>query len=68
MAQQSARAGVQVVIEIEEPEPGHTHVTLTQTGIPEEDKFGNHDVLGTTEKGWRDLIFYRIRAVFGFGL
>jgi hypothetical protein len=57
-----------VVIEIAEPEPGHTVVTLTQTGVPDEDKFGNHDVVNTTEQGWRNLIFHRIRAVFGFGL
>jgi activator of HSP90 ATPase len=57
-----------VVIEIAEQEPGHTVVTLTQTGVPDEDKFGNHDVVNTTEQGWRNLIFHRIRAVFGFGL
>jgi hypothetical protein len=59
---------MQVIIEIEEPEPGHTTLTLTQTGIPEEDKFGNHDVVGNTEGGWKNLIFYKIRAVFGYGL
>jgi hypothetical protein len=57
-----------VVIDIDESEPGHTKLSLTQTGIPEEDKYGNHDVVGTTENGWKNLIFYKIRAVFGYGL
>ena len=59
---------MQVVIDIEEPEPGHTKVKLTQTGVPHEDKFGNHTVADTTEHGWRNLIFYKIKAVFGYGL
>lgn len=59
---------VQVTLAIDEPEPGHTVVQLTQEGIPEEDKFGNHDVIGTTEHGWRQLIFFKIKAVFGYGI
>jgi activator of HSP90 ATPase len=59
---------LQVVIDIDESEPGLTKLTLTQTGIPEEDRYGNHDVVGTTENGWKNLIFYKIRAVFGYGL
>jgi hypothetical protein len=59
---------VQVTLDIDEPEPGHTNVTMTQEGIPDEDKFGNHDVVGTTEKGWQQLIFFKIKAVFGYGI
>lgn len=63
-----ARIYSKVVIELEEPEPGHTKITITQVGIPEEDQYGNRDVVGTTENGWRNLIIHRIKAVFGYGL
>jgi activator of HSP90 ATPase len=33
-----------VELAMEEPEPGATVLRLTQTEIPEEDRFGNHDV------------------------
>ena len=38
-----------------------------QTGIPDADRFGNHDVVGVTEAGWRQQVFDRIRRVFGYG-
>ncbi|KAF2584409.1 hypothetical protein F2Q70_00037457 [Brassica cretica] len=57
-----------VRITFEEPEPGVTIVNLTHTDIPEEDRYGNATVVENTERGWRDLIFHRIRAVFGFGI
>eukprot|EP00238_Polyblepharides_amylifera_P008923 CAMPEP_0196581100 /NCGR_PEP_ID=MMETSP1081-20130531/32395_1 /TAXON_ID=36882 /ORGANISM="Pyramimonas amylifera, Strain CCMP720" /LENGTH=334 /DNA_ID=CAMNT_0041901201 /DNA_START=104 /DNA_END=1105 /DNA_ORIENTATION=+ len=41
-----------VTITFKEPEPGNTIVALLQTGIPDEDKFGNHNVLDQTEHGW----------------
>ncbi|KAL8213797.1 hypothetical protein R6Q57_003246 [Mikania cordata] len=53
---------------LEEPEPGVTVVKLTQTDVPEEDRYGNSTVVENTERGWRDLIFHKIRAVFGFGV
>ncbi|OIV95458.1 hypothetical protein TanjilG_06920 [Lupinus angustifolius] len=53
---------------LEEPEPGVTVVKLTHTDVPEEDRYGNATVVENTERGWRDLIFQRIRAVFGFGI
>ncbi|KAL4587563.1 hypothetical protein LXL04_000435 [Taraxacum kok-saghyz] len=53
---------------LEEPEPGVTVVKLTQTDVPEEDRYGNATVVENTERGWRDLIFHKIRAVFGFGV
>lgn len=56
-----------VTITFKEPEPGNTTMTLVQTGIPYEDKFGNHNVIDQTEHGWKNLIFGRMRTVFGFG-
>ncbi|KAF8403929.1 hypothetical protein HHK36_012036 [Tetracentron sinense] len=52
----------------DEPEPGVTIVKLTQTDVPEEDRYGNSTVVENTERGWRELIFNKIRAVFGFGM
>lgn len=58
----------QVEIILEEPEEGTTVLTLVHSGIPEEDQFGNEGVFETTANGWKQQIFHRIRAVFGFGL
>ena len=58
----------QVRITLEEPQEGTTVLHLTHSGIPEEDGFGNEDVLETTTNGWKQQIFHKIRAVFGFGL
>ncbi|KAF9597244.1 hypothetical protein IFM89_016385 [Coptis chinensis] len=57
-----------VRIAFDEPEPGYTVIKLKQTGVPEEDRYGNSTVVENTERGWRDLIFNKIRAVFGFGI
>lgn len=57
-----------VKLTFEEPEPGVTIVKLVQTDVPEEDRYGNETVVENTERGWRDLIFHKIRAIFGFGL
>ncbi|XP_052176022.1 uncharacterized protein LOC127790517 [Diospyros lotus] len=57
-----------VRLAFDEPEPGITVVKLTHTDVPEEDRYGNATVVENTERGWRDLIFHKIRAVFGFGL
>ncbi|KAL6145347.1 PREDICTED: activator of 90 kDa heat shock protein ATPase homolog [Fragaria vesca subsp. vesca] len=57
-----------VTLAMDEPEPGLTVVKLTHVDIPEEDRYGNATVVENTERGWRDLIFQRIRAVFGFGI
>lgn len=56
-----------VTIDIAEPERGNTRVELTQTGIPLADKFGNETVFETTENGWKNLIWGRIRQCFGYG-
>ncbi|XP_039013431.1 activator of 90 kDa heat shock protein ATPase homolog [Hibiscus syriacus] len=52
----------------DEPEPGVTIIKLTHSDVPEEDRYGNATVVENTERGWRDLIFNKIRAVFGFGI
>ncbi|XP_031103637.1 activator of 90 kDa heat shock protein ATPase homolog [Ipomoea triloba] len=57
-----------VRLTFDEPEPGVTVVKLTHTDVPEEDRYGNETVVENTERGWRDLIFHKIRAVFGFGI
>jgi len=59
---------LQVHIVLEEPSQGTTILKLTHTGIPEEDSFGNGNVLETTTSGWKQQIFHKIRAVFGYGL
>ncbi|GER25931.1 activator of 90 kDa heat shock protein ATPase-like protein [Striga asiatica] len=57
-----------VRLTFDEPESGVTVVRLTHTDVPEEDRYGNATVVENTERGWRDLIFHKIRAVFGFGI
>ncbi|KAK3227177.1 hypothetical protein Dsin_007039 [Dipteronia sinensis] len=57
-----------VRLTLDEPEPGVTVVKLIHTDIPEEDRYGNATVVENTERGWRDLILNKIRAVFGFGI
>ncbi|XP_022766835.1 activator of 90 kDa heat shock protein ATPase homolog 1-like [Durio zibethinus] len=57
-----------VRLDFDEPEPGVTIIKLTHTDVPEEDRYGNATVVENTERGWRDLIFNKIRAVFGFGI
>ena len=51
-----------------ESDRGNTRVSLVQTGVPEEDKFGNGNVYEQTERGWRENIFHRIRTTFGYGV
>ena len=40
---------------------------LVQDNVPETDGFGNESVMDTTETGWKEQIFERIRQVFGYG-
>ena len=56
-----------VEITIEEPDKGNVVLKLKQTGVPETDKFGNGDVIGNVEAGWKERVFNRIRMVFGYG-
>jgi hypothetical protein len=55
-------------MQLAEPEPGNTVLSLTQTGLPAEDRFGNSDVQQQVEQGWQDQVFSKIRAVFGYGV
>lgn len=57
-----------VCLTFEEPEIGVTIVKLTQTDVPEEDRYGNATVVENTQRGWKDLIFHKVRAVFGYGV
>ncbi|CAI9100995.1 OLC1v1038209C1 [Oldenlandia corymbosa var. corymbosa] len=57
-----------VRLTFDEPESGVTIVNLVHSDVPEEDRYGNATVVENTERGWRDLIFHKIRAVFGFGI
>ncbi|XP_058078699.1 uncharacterized protein LOC131227030 [Magnolia sinica] len=57
-----------VKLTFDEPEAGFTTVRLMQTDVPEEDRYGNSTVVENTERGWKELIFHKIRAVFGFGI
>nr|CAD1826167.1 unnamed protein product [Ananas comosus var. bracteatus] len=57
-----------VRLTFDELEPGVAVVKLLQTDVPEEDKYGNATVVENTERGWREHIFHKIRAVFGFGI
>lgn len=41
-----------VLLSFQEEQKGTTVVTLEQTGLPEEDKYGNHDVVANVERGW----------------
>mmetsp|Transcript_39707 Transcript_39707/g.98261 ORF Transcript_39707/g.98261 Transcript_39707/m.98261 type:complete len:362 (-) Transcript_39707:259-1344(-) len=56
-----------VTITFREPEPGNCFVDLVQENVPETDGFGNESVMDTTESGWKEQIFDRIRKVFGYG-
>lgn len=56
-----------VTITFREPEPGNTFLELVQENVPEADAFGNETVMDTTEMGWKEQIFSRIRSAFGFG-
>mmetsp|Transcript_10242 Transcript_10242/g.27927 ORF Transcript_10242/g.27927 Transcript_10242/m.27927 type:complete len:342 (-) Transcript_10242:21-1046(-) len=57
-----------VRIELEEKDRGSVTLKLTQSGIPEEDRFGNHDTIKVTEMGWRSQILTRMKQVFGYGM
>lgn len=57
-----------VYMTFEEPDSGVTIMKLKQTDVPEEDRYGNATVVENTERGWKELIFHKIRAVFGYGM
>jgi len=42
-------------------------VTLTQTGIPEDDKYGNHYQKNKCKEGWKNFYWKRIHKILGYG-
>lgn len=56
----------QVTISIKEKDRGNTSVTIEQSGLPAEDRFGHHNVADSSKEGWERLL-RQIKAVFGWG-
>ena len=56
-----------VVITFTSPSEGRTVMRLKQTGIPEEDDYGNSNTVDVTLQGWRQQIWGRVRQCFGYG-
>ena len=50
-----------VVITFSSPSEGRTVMRLKQTGIPEEDDYGNSNTVDVTLQGWRQQIWGRVR-------
>jgi activator of HSP90 ATPase len=57
-----------VIITLDEKEKGTVGLTLRQEGIPETDRFGNHDVVNMTQAGWKQQMLLRMKQVFGYGI
>jgi activator of HSP90 ATPase len=57
-----------VTLDLSEPDAGTTVVALTQTGVPTADRTGAPGTVDRMESGWRDMVFDRIRRVFGYGV
>lgn len=55
-----------VTITLDSPEYGETVLKLVQTGVPQEDKFGNDGVPARVSDGWRNHFWERISKVCGF--
>ena len=57
-----------VEMTLSEPQAGTTVLDLKQTGVPTRDKSGAAGTVDRMEAGWRDMVFDRIRRVFGYGV
>lgn len=57
-----------VSLQFEEIEHGLTEVHLTQTNVPQYDKFGNANVVNNTTIGWMEQIFKQISMMLGYNL
>lgn len=57
-----------VTVMLEEKEKGSVTLTLRQEGIPDTDRFGNHDVVNMTKSGWKQQVLNRMKQVFGYGV
>ena len=55
-----------VVIELTEPDEAIVRLELTHTGVPEDDKYGNHDIPDRVKAGWEDKWFGGIHKVMGY--
>ena len=55
-----------VTISLSSPSYGITVLKLTQTGVPEEDRFGHRGVLAKVDDGWDSKFFRPITKVLGF--
>jgi len=57
-----------VTMDLAEPAAGTTVLELRQTGVPTADRAGSGGTVERMEVGWRDMVFDRIRRVFGYGV
>ena len=57
-----------VTIEFEALSDGECALNLTQTAVPEYDRFGKFVHIPNLEGGWKQMIFERIQQVFGYPL
>jgi activator of HSP90 ATPase len=57
-----------VTMDFSEPDAGTTVVSLRQTGVPTADKTGAAGTVERMEAGWRDMVFDRVRRVWGYGV
>ena len=57
-----------VAMDFTEPASGTTVIDLAQTGVPTADRAGGAGTVERMEAGWRDMVFDRIRRVFGYGV
>ncbi len=55
-----------VTINLTQVKPGVVKLELKQTGIPEEDKYGNRDIAAKVKRGWNDFFWTRINKVVGY--
>jgi len=55
-----------VTITLEARSPSVVALSLKQTGIPEEDKFGNRDIAQKVKDGWNKFFFIRLNKMLGY--
>jgi hypothetical protein len=46
----------------------YTFLVFNSFSLWYHDRYGNATVVENTERGWKELIFHNIRAVFGYGM
>jgi activator of HSP90 ATPase len=55
-----------VTIRLTAPDRQTCRLSLTQTHVPEHDRYGNRDVASKVEEGWRKFFFLRIQQMMGY--